>query len=176
MRLDDPAKFIKADWIRPEDLAYYEELGVDSIKLVNRGMRTENLVRIVEAYTQRRYEGNLLDLLPSASKNINFSRKNYFQLFKYFFHPGLVNIFKLFALQKAFGELPIYIDNRKLEGFLVSLQKQNCSSRLCEDCGFCKDVARRAIKYEDKEIDKMKAGVESIFEQFMRDDFFYYFK
>ncbi len=175
MRLNNPVDFIRADWIRPEDLSHYELLGVDSIKLVNRGMNTTDLARIVKAYTDRQYKGNLLDLLPSTSKNINFSKNNYWGLFKYFFHPQFVNIFKLPNIKKSFLETGIYIDNNKLDGFLESLQKQNCDGKLCRNCTFCDAIAVKAMKWDSVQVAKLKKEMEWLLNQFISGELFYYF-
>lgn len=41
--LSNPVEILKSAFIRPEDLHYYEEAGVDNIKLVERIMTTEAL-------------------------------------------------------------------------------------------------------------------------------------
>lgn len=147
-RLNDLTNFIRADWIRPEDLPYYEGLGINSIKLVYRGMTTEALTRIVQAYSQQRYDGNLLDLLPTPLKNINIFGNNIFYFLKYFFHPCKVNIFKLAGLRKKIGDYNIYIDNNKLGGFIEALQEKNCDMRSCQDCDWCREVASRVIRVD----------------------------
>jgi len=174
-RLNNPVDFIRADWIRPEDLAHYESLGVDGIKLVNRGMKTADLARIVKSYTDREYKGNLLDLLPSASKNINFSEKNSLRLFKYFFHPQFINIFKLRGVKKAFSEAGIYIDNNKLGGFIESLQEQDCENKLCSDCTFCGEIANKVMKWDNGRVEKLKKEMEGLVSQFTSRGLFYYF-
>lgn len=175
MRLKEPVNFIRADWIRPEDIHYYEDLGIDSIKIVNRGMPTEMLKNITKAYTQRKYEGNLLDLLPSPSKNINFNKSNLFYLFKFFFRPRLVNIFELIKVKKAFKENAIYIDNRELNGFLESLQDKNCALRFCGDCGWCKEVADKVIKVDKEEIEELIKENKELIDELVSGKLFMYF-
>ena len=60
--LSNPVEILKSAFIRPEDLHYYEEAGVDNIKLVERSMTTDALALIVKAYTERSYDGNMMDL------------------------------------------------------------------------------------------------------------------
>jgi len=40
MKLADPVNYIRSDWIRPEDLRYYETLGYDRFKLAERDLPT----------------------------------------------------------------------------------------------------------------------------------------
>ncbi len=53
MRLTDVSQFIKAAWIRPEDLAAYEALGFTTFKLLERGIPSAELLRRVRAYSER---------------------------------------------------------------------------------------------------------------------------
>jgi len=68
-KIEDMSNLISSDWIRPEDLCYYEKLCEEtdnfnlSIKLVERTKSTKFLTRVVEAYARRQYKGNLLDIL-----------------------------------------------------------------------------------------------------------------
>ena len=63
LRLQDPSQFIKSAWIRPEDLAVYEAMGYTSFKLLERGIPSSELLRRVKAYSERRFDGNLAELL-----------------------------------------------------------------------------------------------------------------
>ena len=49
-KLREPARFLMADWVRPEDLVHYERLGYDNFKLSGRNMPTEVLLRRTKAY------------------------------------------------------------------------------------------------------------------------------
>jgi len=175
MRIKDPVNFIRADWIRPEDVCHYEDLGVEHIKIVNRGMATESLKNIVKAYSQREYKGNLLDLLPSPEKNINFKESDPLRLFKFFFHPGMINIFKLAKIKKVFKESPVYIDNKKLDGFLISLQDKDCALKLCDNCGWCGKVANEAVKINIEGINKAMEENKELIEEFISGELFKYF-
>ncbi len=67
MRLMDPANYVRSEWVRPEDLHHYEALGYDHFKLTERGAPTPVLVRRVKAYSERAFNGNLLDLVQPHS-------------------------------------------------------------------------------------------------------------
>jgi len=66
MRMVDqqPHRILQSPFIRPEDLYLYL-CHVDSIKLCGRTLGSAFLQRAITAYTERRYDGNLLDLLDS---------------------------------------------------------------------------------------------------------------
>lgn len=60
--------YIRMNWIRPEDLIYYEQLGIRHFKL--QGRNNPNGIKIVNTlrhYFDRHFNGNLLDLLTLFS-------------------------------------------------------------------------------------------------------------
>ena len=62
-KLREPERLLMMPWIRPEDLSLYEAIGLDAFKLSGRHMATDAIVRAVEAYASRRYDGNLMEIL-----------------------------------------------------------------------------------------------------------------
>lgn len=66
--------YIRVNWIRPEDLHYYYELGIKRFKIQGRGYASgNNILRAVQIYSKERFDGNLIDLLT------NFTPYNAFQ-------------------------------------------------------------------------------------------------
>ena len=64
--LEDPWRIIASPWVRPEDLSYYEALGVDCFTImVGEGSHVSDLVG---AYGNRKYEGNSISLLKEGDK------------------------------------------------------------------------------------------------------------
>lgn len=64
LRHNNPVEMIKALWIRPEDLAAYEEIGVTVFKIIGRERLSDiDLLKMVETYFSRSYDGNLIDLI-----------------------------------------------------------------------------------------------------------------
>jgi len=64
LRHNNPVEMIKALWIRPEDLAAYEKLGVSVFKIIGRERLSDiDLLKMVETYFARSYDGNLIDLI-----------------------------------------------------------------------------------------------------------------
>ncbi len=62
-RLNNPTLLVQQPFVRPEDVDEYRRLGVDSFKIAGRANSTRWIRRAVRAYLQRRYDGNLLDIL-----------------------------------------------------------------------------------------------------------------
>jgi len=147
-QLNNPIDFIRSTWIRPEDMRYYEDVGVDGIKLIDRGMTTEKILTIVDAYTKRNYEGNLLDLFPDPRENIMFQTLNLPHKLRYFFRPLSVNIFRLFKHRKVLSDIGVYINNKTLDGFLIHFLKNDCGLTSCQECGYCEEVANKVVKID----------------------------
>ncbi|MBI3127062.1 MAG: U32 family peptidase [Candidatus Tectomicrobia bacterium] len=114
MKLDDPVNYIRADWIRPEDLGEYERLGYENFKIVERNAPTDLLLARVKAYSERRYEGNLLDLVQPYGhgerwrKGEDTGRARRWRL-RHLVRPwklGLSPALRLKALAEARGFLP----------------------------------------------------------------------
>lgn len=155
--LSNPVEILKSAFIRPEDIHYYEEAGVDNIKLVERIMTTEALARIVKAYTVRSYDGNMMDLIHGLSKYLIYNKDQYYwKGIKYVLQPSKINLFKAYKLvnkldairkEKAFNEsFDLYIDNKKLNGFLDFFHQGHCG-RDCDHCSHCDKFAQKAIRY-----------------------------
>jgi collagenase-like PrtC family protease len=176
-RLREPVQFIRGDWIRPEDLSIYEDIGIDNIKLVSRGMSTAALRRIVAAYTCRRYDGNFLDLLPSAGKSLIFtSGISVFRALRYFFRPGLVNVFKLMRIRQTLSAMEglVSIDNRCLDGFVERLRRNGCAGDSCNECRICNEVAEIAVRVDKDQLAHVCKEVRGLIDSFVSGDIFSY--
>ncbi|MDR3568041.1 MAG: hypothetical protein P4L43_08450 [Syntrophobacteraceae bacterium] len=62
----EPSRLFKSPFIRPEDVDAYKPY-VDVLKLCGRTLGVSFLQRVVEAYLNRKYSGNLLDLLDAMA-------------------------------------------------------------------------------------------------------------
>ena len=146
-RLRDPVHFLRSDWIRPEDIRLYDDLGVDSIKLVDRRSPTDTILRICEAYLNRSYNGNLLDLFPTFhGTTFNVHRGWAYKLLLLGNLLGL-HPFKTVQYATLFSKLEIEIDNTKLNGFLQNMPA-SCDGVTCSSCGYCKDFVDAAVHIE----------------------------
>ena len=155
-KLAQPVNFIRADWIRPEDIALYESIGIENFKIVERNLPTWVMVQRVRAYSERRYEGNLLDLIqPYGQKGSQKQEEKPWRRFLFLFRPSKVNVFKL-KLLKDFAQKrgmlnplenpAVVIDNRSLDGFLNRFVSNGCRNVDCEKCRYCHDVADKVVK------------------------------
>jgi collagenase-like PrtC family protease len=144
LRLRYLDKIISSGWIRPEDISIYEGIGIDRIKLVDRQMTTEAICRIVKAYSERHYIGNLYDLFPGPSKSISFLWPNILKKLPFFFSQ--IPLFsRLLKMKKLVRPEKIFIDNQALNGFLNFFLAGKCTGA-CEECGYCKKIAKETIK------------------------------
>lgn len=144
-RFANPVEFVRAPWIRPEDIHHYEGLGIDSLKLVDRGMTTEALLKIIEAYTRGRHRGDLMELMPHPSKNIMFQRSSLAHKARYFLRPGLVNVLRFAKGRDLFAGAEVRIDNQKLDHFLQFFLHNDCSKLSCAKCTHCEETAAQAV-------------------------------
>ncbi len=140
-KLNDPTEMLRSQWIRPEDLWHYEEIGIEKFKLVDRARSTEWILRVVDAYTKRKTpSNNLLDILNAVGSGglpfVDFSE----------FHKVEASSEKL---NRTVGTLAIkqflHLDNRELDGFLDRVKKIDCRLMDCETCGICEETATRAF-------------------------------
>ncbi len=150
-----PENFIKATWIRPEDVRIYEDAGIDRFKLVGRTMTSESIALIAKAYSEGSYEGNLCDLFTNPSKTLWLKKPNYLHRLKYFFHPFTINIIKLIKRQKLLKDIEVVIDNKQLDGFISHFLKEDCRDKSCAKCGYCRRIADSIIKIDPEYQKKM---------------------
>ncbi|MFA6357363.1 MAG: U32 family peptidase [Candidatus Omnitrophota bacterium] len=162
----NPAEIIRSQWIRPEDVHHYENIGIDSLKIIDRGMSTPWISLILNSYINRKYTGNLIDLFPSPLKTVRFNKFNPWYLSKFFFFPSFVNIFKLLKLKGLLQEPQVYINNQLLDNFLEFFMKNDCNATNCRDCGYCYQVAQKVIKVEpvsrQQAIDRYKGCLDAL--------------
>jgi len=177
IRTQQPVEYIKSMWIRPEDVHHYEEAGIDSLKLVGRQMPTPFIHKIVSAYTKRTYEGNLLDILSGAKKNIITGNKkviSYFRKFKYFFKPHYVNPFRLKEAGNLFTEDYIFINNHALDGFLDYFLEGKCNFACKPYCGYCYDVAKKVLQIDTAQQKKRADMIERFLNKLYTGRVFHY--
>ena len=153
-RLTDPSQFIKSAWIRPEDLAVYEAMGYTTFKLLERGIPSAELLRRVKAYSERRFDGNLAELLLSYGFKQPVRKESFWNL-RHFLKPRQVNPLRLkpmLDLARLQGwlsplpECPIRMEARKIpENFLDGFRNRDCASMDCQTCGYCERIAAQAV-------------------------------
>jgi len=137
----DPRKLISSIWIRPEDLAVYEEAGVHRFKISGRNRPTAWLARAAEAYTAGEYHGNLLDLLSFVQ--IKGPLNALTTLSARGVAPEVVE-----PLREAFAAYSdVVIDNDAFpQGFLRRIAATDCEHQRCDECGYCGTVAEKVVR------------------------------
>ena len=151
-RILEPVNFIRASWIRPEDLIYYEKIGINSFKLVDRAMHVEAIALAVEAYSKRSYRGNLYDLFLDESKSLICKKLNLFEKRKNY--------------TQGLSGLEVCIDNTKLDGFIEHFLNTGCRYKSCKKCGYCYKIAARTVRIEPKYRKKALNNFDILFNKF----------
>ncbi len=158
MRLLDVSLFIKSMWIRPEDTAFYEALGFDSFKLLERDIPSPELLKRVRAYGERRFDGDLAELLFSYGFG-EAPRKDRRWALRHFFRPlqarpsrvaRLADLARHQGMLFATGRRPVRIDNRRIPpGFVGGFEGRDCGRLDCTRCGYCERVARDCVAVDE---------------------------
>lgn len=177
-KVNNPTNFVAADWIRPEDVKYYEQLCEKtgnynfSIKLAERTKSTSFLVRVVKAYLSRSYDGNLLDLMLWPSKETLALEKGEKQ--KEAFEKMSDEEKQVFTSFTNFYNLPdVYVDNKKLDGFINKfVQDYTCGENVCQNyfddgkkdmvCSYCKGWAEKVVKFDADERERWLKDANSV--------------
>jgi collagenase-like PrtC family protease len=167
MKLGKPDELIKARWIRPEDVGDYDEVGIDSLKLLERFRTTETMMQVVRAYEQRCFEGNLVELLTLPRRNA-YNLPN----LEYLIRPDVVNVDLMLEMADIFGYSfsdVMQINNRDLDGFAKHFKTHDCYHSSCEECGYCKRWTEKVVRV-DKErhqaiLKKFDAFIEAIIDR-----------
>jgi len=126
LKVTDPAEYLRSPWVRPEDLAIYEDLGIDLFKVAGRekmeegpSSHTDWIAMVAEAYHSRRCD-DVARLLVGVE-----------------------------APYTIFGEAPepvgVRIESAQLDGFLRFFQDDHCLLD-CNQCDYCGQWARRAVR------------------------------
>ena len=153
-RLADLSQFVKSAWIRPEDLGVYEAMGYTTFKLLERGIPSAELLRRVKAYSERRFTGNLAELLLSYGFKEPV-RKESFWAWRHFWKPRqakphklkpLIDLARLQGMLSPLAECPIRLDSAQIpDDFLAGFRARDCASLDCRACGYCERIAARAV-------------------------------
>ncbi|MBI2916499.1 MAG: U32 family peptidase [Chloroflexi bacterium] len=119
IKIGEPAQILKSPWVLPEDLELYEALGIHKFKIAGRDKSTEWVLRAIQAYSARRFEGNLMDLVTGFTELDRFGA----------------------------GPVPVRVDAASLRGFLAGFQGKDCR-RGCGPCTYCDQWAERCVDIE----------------------------
>lgn len=172
-KLREPSHYLRSEFIRPEDVHVYRDMGFDSLKILERNAPTPVMARRVKAYSEGSFDGNLLELIqPFGYKEK--AGGGMFNFLWYLARPGSVSIEGLIRLRKLASKRgmlspltgePVYIDNRALTGFLDGIREKSCRSGDCDRCGYCADFAGRAVRVDEGYRREMLRMYEEMFEE-----------
>jgi len=146
LRVSDPAAFIKAAWIRPQDLDTCEAWGVSRIKICERIAATPDMCRIIEAYESRSYKGNLVDLFP---KMLPAPLKSKLRMVRGTGVGRYLSFGAIDLIRKAYSKPRVTIDSSALDGFLDFFERNDCRIMDCETCGHCGRFADKAVTIDE---------------------------
>ncbi len=113
--------FMKLNWIRPEDIHYYNDLGINYFKIQGRtNVTTGDPVKAVKYYMDEKYDGDLVRLL------------------------------ELFSYKRPLSVAQAEIDNRMLDGFFDKFYNDpKFCTKVCDNCGYCKSYAEKSMSKTD---------------------------
>lgn len=167
-RLEKPVLFIRSDWIRPEDISSYEKLGIDSIKLIDRRLPTDMILKIISAYLNRSYQGNLIDLFPIFQGKTFTTHKGWIKKFFYLVIPLSMNPIKILKFSKLLSRMEIFIDNTQLDDFLRNMPEE-CDLTSCDTCGYCRAIANRVVKINGDYLKNMLTQYKEVIDVLFKD-------
>jgi collagenase-like PrtC family protease len=171
-RLHHPELLLMSRWIRPEDLGEYEALGYDEFKIIDRSRSTQWLLRATRAYAQRRYEGNLLDLLSlemlgdrsGFHKNVEERTREHLRQMS----PEQRRLMlRMFKLRRSLFDLDIRIDNQALSGFLEGFKRIRCAETDCDECRYCHRHAEETVQFDRAEASRLAAEIDALLDGFV---------
>ncbi|MCK4370988.1 MAG: U32 family peptidase [Candidatus Lokiarchaeota archaeon] len=137
IKFSNPTEVLKARWVRPEDLSHYEAIGIDDFKIAGRRMSTQWIINSVKAFSSRKYEGNLIDIIQGFSMSFGGLEQK---------DPNV----KLTETIEKESKSKLYIDNTKLNGFIDFFKKQNCVA-MCNECNYCEEWANKSVLLDKEE-------------------------
>ena len=149
-QLNNLHEYIKSPWIRPEDIKYYEKIGIEHFKITERDFSTDWLLKRVRAYYEGKYSDNLLDLIQGSGASF----KADLSLEKKKFNKRS-DILKEIKRIRGIGCIReanrhIYIDNKLIpENFIMFFVNGNCSG-MCDKCNYCKNISNKVISVNEE--------------------------
>ncbi len=171
-RLLHPELLLMSRWIRPEDLHCYEAMGFDEFKIIDRSRSTAWLLRAARAYADRRYQGNLLDIIslemlgdPSGfHQDIDEQVR---ERMRHYNKEERQLTLRMLKLRRRLLSLDLVIDNNALDNFLEGFQSIRCAETFCNDCRHCHKYAERAVRFDRDEAALLAGDIGELLEDAM---------
>lgn len=117
----NPANWLRMNWILPDDIHYYNEIGINHFKITGRTGTTAYIANTVESYMNQHFEGNLLSLWKPLESIKDEELENVHHVF---------------------------IDSTKLNGFITNWAYHGkvCANEICgETCKYCEEFYNKNI-------------------------------
>jgi len=181
LKLTQPVNFLRANWIRPEDLKIYEDMGYDNFKIVERNSPTKALIQRTKAYAERSFDGNLMDLVQCYGyDDALYSEKerdsySVGRMLRYFIRPRTVNLVKFLKvvqmgtamslLYPRTGKDGVTVDNKALDGFMDRFAKTSCQALDCDKCQYCHKWAEQHVQIDPEYYSTVKAVLEDLLDE-----------
>ena len=138
--LNDPLKWFTGEWIRPEDLEFYEKNGVKNFKLSGRNKSMDELLQLIRVYASRKFDGNLLDIIGSRRAYVPQQMSD----------GKLAEQFEVLATAR--------IDNSLFPSdYIQQISRRECGRITCEKCGYCKSVADKVMTIGGKPLSEYQS-------------------
>lgn len=172
-RLMHPVELIRSRWIRPEDVHHYEAIGINTLKILERRCSTEALLERVHYYSQRKYSGNLINLLGQMPNKKAYLQADFPQIMR----EEHADVVKLLKAMSALENVPmadiINVDNDKIpENFLEYFKNIDCNTLSCDKCKYCDRIAEQAITTKQDLLAKVRKQFRKINDSFVMGDVF----
>ena len=152
--ISNPVEIIKSSFIRPEDIINYEKLGIRNFKIVDRNRTTKFIINAVKAYVNKKYKGNLIDLM-SIHSAYDREKKSVFEKDGYFDEDKINHFWK---------ELPslanITIDNSSMNSLFEKTKNIDCSTTSCHTCQLCNQFEDKVLFSDD--INDVKENIQLV--------------
>ncbi len=147
IKFSNPTEVVKSRWVRPEDLSHYEAIGINHFKLGGRRLPADWIIRAITAYSSRKYEGNLIDIIEGFSFSYGSIQKK--------------------EASARFGEAvdsewksQLVINNSALDGFIDFFKTQNCVA-MCDECNYCEEWGKKAVTINKEQSESYVANLKS---------------
>lgn len=119
----DKVNWLRLKWIRPEDLKFYNDIGLYHFKITGRTGSSEYIKKTIGSYLNESFDGNLLSLWKPLESIKEGVKEN---------DVSVINI-----------------PNKELDGFINMWAKErhNCDLEVCgKTCNYCKAFYERISK------------------------------
>ena len=155
MKSHEPGQVLMAKWINPVDINKYLDVGINYFKISGRRYKTSWIMRVLKAYVQKNYDGNLGDLMNGYNFQTNPLDLAGSQFSEY--TAAQAEVAPTYPedddLMIGIPENPAQLVSDELKTFMEKLPFKG--SRCIENCGvvceYCFNVADKAFYIPDEE-------------------------